>query len=96
MISKFIDQKNEYAYKNYLTDKVIGICYSGAAKSLLSELLEGEVLEEAEHRLPPHQQVGWLVHLKNAAVDQLDGVPERTDRVSHMIGTYSLPVERRS
>ena len=62
----------------------------------VSEPLEGEVLEEGKHRLPPHQDEGWLMHLEYAIVDELDGVPERTTGVRLMQNTYVLPVESRS
>ena len=46
--------------------------------------------------MSPHQQIGGLVHLEDAVIDQSDGVSERTTRVNIVRDTYVFPVERRS
>ena len=61
-----------------------------------SQLLERQVLEESEHRLPPHQDERGPVQLEYAAVDQLNCVPERTTTINAKVGTYVLPVPSRS
>ena len=44
--------------------------------------LEGQVLIECKHCLPPEKYVGWLMHALDSVVDERDGVPKSTEKVS--------------
>ena len=62
-----------------------------------SQPLEGEVLEEAKHSLPPHQDEGRLIHAQHSTIDKPDRVPKRTARVRpKIVSTYVFPVASRS
>ena len=44
--------------------------------------LEGQVLIERKYCLSPEKYVGWLVHALDPVVDERDGVPKSTKKVS--------------
>ena len=84
----------DYDHNALLDELAVGS--AGAERSPCSVPLEGQVLEEPQHSLPPHQHKGRPVELAQPTVDQLHGVPERTERVRLAIDTYVLPVARRA
>ena len=55
-----------------------------------SELLEGEVLVESKHGLPPEQDERRLAKLLDPGVDQADSVPKGTDKVKDSRGYLRL------
>ena len=68
---------------NMQNEEKLYVLSAGLAAALeRSEPLEGEVLEEPEHSLPPHQEDCRSPQLQDAVVDQPHGVPKRTEEVN--------------